>query len=117
MQCLIVVGGNDRALEIFINNYSKLQIIVPVKNLSGHLITERIINFEEEQNIHQAVGQSQAASIVLRKIANSLQAGQTKSFDKLLLIMREHGGLSCEELANQIRAELSENTIATDDST
>ena len=96
-------------LEAFTNHYSKLQNILPVKNLSGHFISERIINFEEEQII-QTVGQSQAATIVLRKIANSLQAGQTGSFDKLLNIMKDYGGLCCEELANQMRGELSENT-------
>ena len=108
IQYVIIVGGADKALEIFINNYSRMQTIVPVKSLSGRLVTERIINLEEEETILQTIVQSQAASIVLRKIANSLQAGQTKSFDKLLIIMREHGGLSCEELANQIKDELLE---------
>ena len=98
-------------MEIFINNYSKMQIILPVKSLLGHLVTDRIINFEEEETIRQTVVQSQAASIVLKKIANSLQTGQTKSFDKLLIIMREHGGLSCKELANQIKDELLETTF------
>ena len=97
-------------LEVLIDHYSKLQNILPVKNLSGHFISERIINFEEEQVIQQTVGQSQAATIVLRKVANSLRAGQTGSFDKLLNIMKDYGGLSCEELANQMRGELSENT-------
>ena len=93
--------------EVFTNNYGKLQNILPVKNLCGHLVSERIINFEEEQIIQQTVGQTQAASIVLRKVANSLQAGQTTSFDKLLSIMKDYGGLACEELADQIRRELS----------
>ena len=95
---------------MFTNYYGKLQNILPVKSLSGHFISERIINFEEEQMIQQAIVQSQAASIVLRKIANSLQAGHTRSFNKLLIIMKDHGGLTCEELANQIVGELSENT-------
>ena len=97
-------------LEVFTTHYSKLQNILPIKNLSGHFVSERIINFEEEQIIQQTVVQSQAASIVLRKIANSLKAGHTISFDKLLIIMKDCGGLCCEELANQIRGELSENT-------
>ena len=100
-------------LEVFTNHYSKLQNILLVKNLSGHFVSERIISFEEEQIIQQTVGQSQAASIVLRKIANSLRAGQTRSFVKLLIIMKDYGGLSCEELANQMRGELPENTTGT----
>ena len=39
--CIIVVGGADGALEIFTNYYAKFQSIAPVKNLSGHLITEQ----------------------------------------------------------------------------
>ena len=100
-------------LEVFTDYYDKLRNILPVKNLSVHFISEQVINFEEEQVIQQTVEQTQAASTVLRKIAYSLRAGRTESFDKLLTIMRDHGGLSCEELANQMRGELSENTSGT----
>lgn len=96
-------------MEIFTKHYRKLQIVVPVKSLCGHFVSERIINFEEEQIIQQTVTQSQAASIVLKKIRKSLQAGQTKSFDTFLIILKEHGGLSCEELANQMIGDLSVN--------
>ena len=37
-------------------------------------ITEQVINFEEEQIIQETVGQTQAASVVMRKIANAVQA-------------------------------------------
>ena len=100
-------------LEVFSNHYDKLQMVLPVKSFSGYFVAKQLINFEEEQIIHQTVGQIQAASIVLRKIAYSLRAGQTRSFERLLEIMRDHGGLSCEELANQMRGELAENTRGT----
>ena len=92
---------------MFTNHYSQLQDILPVRTLSGRLVTQRIIDFDEEGIILQTVGQSQAASIVLRKIGNSLRAGQTESFDKLLIILKDHGGLSCEALVNEMRGELS----------
>ena len=78
-------------------------------------VTEQVINFEEEQIIQETVGQTQAASVAMRKIANALQARQTRSFDKLLMIMEDHSGLSCscEELANQMRGELLKNTSST----
>ena len=109
----IVTGSAERILGVLVNHYGKLQNSLPVKNLSGHFVTERIINFDEEQVIQETVGQTQAASIVLRKIGHSLRAGETESFEKLLMIMRDHGGLSCEKLANQMREELSENTSGT----
>ena len=110
MYSVIVTVSTDKMLQVFTNHYCKLQNVLPIKNLSGHFVSERIITFEEEQVIQQTVVQSQVASIFLRKIANSLKAGSTRSFDKLLTIMRDHGGLDCEELANQISGELSENT-------
>ena len=98
---------------MFTDYYGRLQDILPVKKLSGHFISKRLINFEEEQIIQQSDRDSQAASTVLRKIAYSLRAGQTESFYKLLTIMRDHGGISCEELANQMRGGLSQNTSGT----
>ena len=50
------------------------------------------------------------SSWVLKKIASSLKAGQTNSFDELLMIMEEYGDASCDELANQMREELAQNT-------
>ena len=77
-------------LKVFPNHYSKLQNILSAKQLSSCFVTERVINFEEEQIIQETVGQTQAASIVVRKITNSLQAGQTRSFDRLWKIMVAH---------------------------
>lgn len=94
---------------MFTNYYGRLQIILPVKSLSGHLVSERIINFEEEQTIQQTVGKTKVvASMILRKILKSLQDDQTNSFDKLLIIMKNYGGLSCEELVDQMSKELAE---------
>ena len=78
--------------------------------MSGYFVASRIITFDEEHIIQQTAGQNEVASIVLRKIANSLQAGQTDSFKELLKIMENHGGLCCGKLADQIKAELSEDT-------
>jgi len=47
-------------------------------------VSKRIITFEEEEEIQQVSVRSEAASIVLRKIAGGLNAGFTGSFEKLL---------------------------------
>lgn len=93
-------------LKVFTNHYEKLSIILPIKNLSGRFVSEEIIDFQDVQVIQQTVEQSQAASIVLQKIASSLKAGQTIGFDKLLMIMKDHGGLFCKQLANQMKGDL-----------
>ena len=56
-------------------------------------MSERIITFEEEEEIQQVSVRSNAASVVLRKIAGSLKAGLTGSFEKLLFIMEQYGDI------------------------
>ena len=69
-------------------------------------MTERIITFEEEEEIQQVSVRSKAASVVLRKIANGLKAGLTGSFEKLLSIMEQYGDVSCKALANEIKLKI-----------
>ena len=92
---------------------------MPIKSLTSYFVAEKIISFEDELVIQQTTRQSEAVSLVLRKITGSLEAGQTTSFDKLLIIMEQYGGISCEELANQMRQDLpqSKGTSATPDET
>ena len=96
----------EEKLEVFTDYYSKLMSVLPIKTLTSHLVTKRIISFEEEEEIRQAPLQSQSTHLVLKKIASSLQAGLAYSFDELLIIMEEHGNISCVELANEMRLKL-----------
>ena len=95
-------------MEVFTDYYSKLKSVLPIKTLTGHLVTKRIISFEEEEEIRLAPLHSESTHLVLKKIASSLQAGITCSFDELLLVMEHHGNISCAELASEIRLKLLE---------
>ena len=95
---------------MLIKYYASLISLLPIKNIASHLISAGIISFEDEEVIQQMTRSSKGSSLVLRKIASSLKAGQAKSFDKFLLIIEEYGGVSCDELANQMRGELAQNT-------
>jgi len=105
--------GADRKLEVFTQYYASLTTVLPIKNITSNFISAGVINFEDEEAIQQMTRSSEGSSFVLRKIANFLKAGQTNSFDRLLFIMEEYGGVSCEELANQIRKDLAGNTTGT----
>ena len=98
----------ERKLEVFTDYYSKLMSVLPIKTLTSHLVTKRIISFEEEEEIEQASLQSRSTRLVLKKIASSLQAGLAYSFDELLLIMEQYGNISCVELASEIKLKLLE---------
>lgn len=91
---------------MFTKYYASLTSTLPIKNFTSHFISGGVISFEDEEVIQQMARLSEGFSLVLRKIASSLKAGQTKSFDKLLSIMEQHGGLSCSELVANIREEL-----------
>ena len=96
----------EKKLEVFTDYYSKLMSVLPIKTLTSHLVTKRIISFEEEEEITQAPSQSQSTRLVLKKIASSLQAGLVCNFDELLLIMEQYGNLSCTELVSELRQKL-----------
>ena len=95
-----------KKLEVFTDYYSKLMSVLPIKTLTSHLVTKRIISFEEEEEITQAPLQSQSTRLVLKKITSSLQAGLVYNFDELLLIMEQYGNLSCIELVSEMRQKL-----------
>ena len=109
--------GSDIKLKVFTKNYAKLVDILPVKSLVHHFVNDEIIDFDEEETIMQTTVRSEAARILLRKIAGSLKAQLTTSFDRLLSIMEQHGGASCAELVNKMRQDLPQditgNYIAT----
>ncbi|XP_065898021.1 uncharacterized protein [Dysidea avara] len=104
---ITTTSKTDRKLEVFRKHYSSLTSILPVKRLTSHFVSENVISFEEEDAILQTVEQSQAACKLLKNIRSSLEAGQTSSLDKLLCIMEQHGGLSCVELAKQMKDKIS----------
>ena len=80
--------------------------VLPIRTLTSHLVSKKIISFDEEEEIIQASLQSHSARLVLKKIASSLQAGFVCNFDELLLIMEQYGNLSCVELVSEMRQKL-----------
>ena len=94
---------------MFTKNYARLVDLLPIKSLTHHFVKNEIISFDDEEVILQTAGQSEAAGIVLRKIGVSLKSQLTRSFDKLLDIMEQHGGTSCVELVNEIRQDLPQD--------
>ena len=95
-----------KVFEVFKASYSRLANVLPTKSLSHHLVTTGIISVDEEEEIESIPTSKEKASFVLRKIARSLEAGLTNSFNTLLAIMRRHGG-DVAVLADQIISDFS----------
>ena len=105
--CLLITHvGVKVKLEIFTKNYARLVDVLPIKSLTHHFVKDEIISFDEEEVILQTLTRSEAAGMVLRKIGSSLKANLTISFDKLLSIMEQRGGTSCQELVSDMKQDL-----------
>jgi len=64
----------DRKLEVFTKYYSSLTSVLPIKNITSHLISAGVISFEDEEVIQQMTRSLEGSSLVLRKKASSLKA-------------------------------------------
>ena len=100
--------GADIKLKVFNENYAKLASVLPTeKSLTHHLVEEDIINPEEEEKVLQTFEQTEAATIILRKIYKSLEAyNSSEKFDALMSIMEQYGGTSCLDLISEMKQEL-----------
>ena len=96
-------------LEVLINNYTKLTHL-NFRTFSHDLVTARIINAGDNQNIQRTIDNHQVAALVLDKIDRSLKAGVTTLFERFLTILENDDDLCCNNLANRMREEFSENT-------
>ena len=98
-------------LEVLIDNYAKLTHL-NFRAFCHDLVTARIINTRDNQNI-QSIDDCKVAALVLDKIDRSLNAGITVLFERFLTILEHVDDFCCNDIANQMRGELSENTTGT----
>ena len=107
-KCLLIAhAGAKVKLEIFTKNYAKLVNVLPInKSLTHHFVEDKIIGFDEEEDVLQTPTRDEAARKVLIKIGGSLNANLTTSFDKLLCIMEQHGDAPCLELVKNMKQDL-----------
>ena len=97
--------GNSKEYEVFLESYDKLANILPVTNLINKLISAKIINFEDSEEIKGLSKSHEKASIVLNIVAKSLRADSTDDFYSLLNIMEEYEG-TVAKVAKEIRERL-----------
>jgi len=104
LQCLL--AGGYKEYHVLRESYYKLVQVLPVDSLSHRLVTAKIIDFNDEEEIASRATSKQKATYVFCKIAGSLEAGYTEKFYQLLTIMEEYGG-DVAKLADEIRTSLN----------
>ena len=95
--------------DVFKEFYGKLTCILPTTNISPQLVAEGIITIDDNEEITSMKRSQEKASFVLRIIAKSLQAGITRSFYALLVIMEKYDG-DVALLAKDIRQALDKSS-------
>ena len=80
--------------------------IIPITNLSGHLVSANTITPTEDEEVTSPVTPTERARTFLLKISRRLESGYTSSLYALLNTLEKFGNEDCNELASKIRKEL-----------
>ena len=78
-----------------------------MENILHKLVTVRVVDLDDEEEIMRLTTTRKRAVYILHKIAAPLEAGYTEKFYQLLTIMEEYGG-DVAKLADEIRTSLSQ---------
>ena len=94
--------------EEFIKRYSELcNTKTDVDTLLPHFVQENIINPNNQQEINMIVALDRKVQKLMTYILGPLEAGNTEVFYTMLRIMEEHGNQTTQNLAGEIRKDLS----------
>ena len=102
---IVLSSGSRFVHKVFIKNYDKLMNI-SIVNLSKHFVACNLITIQDEEEILSA--DRDKARLFLSKIDASLKAGFTDGLTIMLDIMIQHGNVTDEQLAKQIKNEIKE---------
>ena len=103
----IHASGSHVEEEVFKCFYAKLVKVLPVvDNIYTKLVPEGILDPDDIEEINHMPRSDRKASIVLRKISSSLQAGKTDSFYRLLEVMETSLNDDVKALIKDIRGAL-----------
>lgn len=103
-------------LKLLHTNYVKLINVLKVQGESiySHFVSAEIITLEAYNDCSEAHhSPTSKAKWIIDTISSHLEAGYCATFQKMLLILREHGDLVCKLLSNEIKKDLAASkTIA-----
>jgi len=109
MGWVVVLFTTDGEYDVLLNSYFKLSRLLPIEKILHKLITARVIDLDDEEEIMSFTTTRKKAVYILHKIAAPLEAGYTEKFYQLLIIMEEYGG-DVAKLADEIRISLKQFT-------
>jgi len=103
---LSISDETNKEYKIFLHYYGKLAQTLPITTLCHHFVTKNVITASEVEEIHALPTSSRKAIYILRKISDSLKAGQTNTFDLFLSVIKDHGNVDSIQLVSLIKKEI-----------
>ena len=95
----------NKELEVITNYYKTLCVVLPVDELIPDLITERVIVFEDEEEISSNHTNRKKAQVLLKElIVRSLRAGDSSKFYRFLNVIKRND--KCSLLAKNIEDDI-----------
>ena len=107
---MYISDESNKVYKIFLHYYGKLASTLPVTILCHHLVTKKVITASEVEEIHALPTSSRKAVYILRKISDSLVAGQTNTFNVFLSVIEEHGNVDSIHLVSCIKKDIKSAT-------
>ena len=100
-----IVTAQCKEAVIFKEKYQSLILILStsISELLPHFVTIKIVSFEDECEIRNIPKKSDQVEKLLQYIAMPLDCGITICFYEMLNIMKEHGNLATQQLAQIIK--------------
>ena len=86
--------------------YSDMLNIIPITDLTGHLVSANIITPTEDEEVTSPFTSTERNRKLLLKMSGALKSGYTASLYALLDALEKFGNEDCSTLASKIRKEL-----------
>jgi len=104
----VPIGPKLAEYKLFTDYYSKLVDTLPASDLSHYFVSDRVISLADHEEIVRSSTPQKAARLLLDRVSQQLQNGNSSVFNKMLLIMEHHGIATAKIMAKEVRDKLLE---------
>ena len=104
----VPIGPELAEYKLFTDYYCKLVDTLPASDLSHYFVSARVISLADHEEIVRSSTPQKAARLLLDRVSQQLQNGNSSVFNKMLLIMEHHGIATAKIVAKEVRDNLLE---------
>ena len=97
------VADQQLQYKIFTDYYGKLVDSIPAAELSHYFVSDKIISLSDYEEIIQSPSPQKAARLLLDKVGEELQNGNSSALNKMLLTIEHRGIGAAKVLSSEIK--------------